>query len=355
MITVIKAKLLLILTNVEKSQLIKTNIKKIIILRYDRVGDLIVSLPLISALKEIFPQAKTTVIASEVNAPIAKISNTIDRTVVKKQNVFLWILQLLALRKGGPDLVVDLNHSVAPHTIVAVRLLNAPHVASPYKDGRWGVKGNRLRLFDIMPKQDPQQYSRPISDLYLDIALTLGYLPERSNHYPLPGFGRPDHLKKSYIVLNPCGSRSTMRLRDTDLVAIADEAARLDPSLEIVVSTEAQNHERYTSLFSEKTNVSVASPSSTIIPTLALVQHSQLVITPDTALVHVACAYSVKLIAVYTNDQALFEQWKPLNKATTRIIRSTDPKGLKGYSSMKLLDHVKSMIINLNERPPTQT
>lgn len=354
MIKLIKAKLLLALTDVEKSHVIRTNIKKIIILRYDRIGDLIVSLPLISALKEIFPQSQITVIASEVNAPIAKVSDAIDRTLVKKRNFLLWILQLLVLRKGGPDLVVDLNHSVAPHAILAARLLDAPHVATPYKDGRWGVKGNQLRLFDLMPEQHPQQYSRPISELYLDIALILGYRPKRSYPYPLPLFDKPDHIKRSYVVLNPCGNRSTMRLRDSDLVAIVHHIARLNPSLEVVIPTIVENYERYRSLFSKTINVSLASPSPTIIPTLALVQHSQLVITPDTALVHVACAYSVKLIAVYTNDQALFEQWKPLNKATTNIVRSTEPKGLKGYSSSELLDHLKSMIINLNERPPTR-
>jgi ADP-heptose:LPS heptosyltransferase len=224
-------------------------------------------------------------------------------------------------------------------------------VATPYKDGRWGVKGNQLKLFNIMPEQHPQQYSRPISELYLDIALILGYRPRRSYPYPLPLFAKPAHLKRSYMVLNPCGSRSTMRLRNSDLVTIAQDAARLNPALEIVVPTIAENYERYRSLFNNTTNVSVMAPSPTIIPILALVQHSKLVVTPDTALVHIACAYSVKLIAVYTSDQTLFQQWKPLNRAKTHIIRSTESKGLKGYKSLELLQHVKSIIMNLNERP----
>ena len=87
---------------------------------------------------------------------------------------------------------------------------------------------------------------------------------------------------------------------------------------------------------------------------MTLVQYSKLVITPDTALVDIACAYSVKLIAVYTSDESLFEQWKPINKADSYIIRSTEPKSLNGYSSSAVLDAFKATLIELNERKLTQ-
>ena len=344
MLRLIKGKLLIALTNVDRRPLLKSQIKKIIVLRYDRIGDLIVSLPLINALKEIFPLSETVVIASKVNAPVAALTTSIDKIVVKETNVFFWVLQLFKLRTENPDLVIDLNHSVAPHTILATRILNAPHSATPYKDGRWGVKGSNLRLFDIMPEQHPLKYARPIAETYLDIARALDYKPQNNYPYPLKKFEKPSQIREKFIVLNGCGSRSEMRLRNVDLLAIADVVKLLCPTYKVVVPAVEDNFYHFKSLFNSRNNVVVATPHPTIIPTLALVQHAQLVITPDTALVHIACAYSVRLIAVYTSDDSQFAQWKPLNSAETCIIRSDNPKSLSGYSSEKLLDALKSLL-----------
>lgn len=139
----IKTTLLKILTNVKRGSFDKDQIRRIIILRYDRIGDMIVSLLLCKALKSGMPHAKITMVASKVNSCTSEESEFIDETIIKPTNIFSWVQKLLTLRSKRYDIGIDLNHSVTPHTIFALRLLRPKHVASPFKRGALGNEGER--------------------------------------------------------------------------------------------------------------------------------------------------------------------------------------------------------------------
>lgn len=70
-------------------------IKNILIIRPDAIGDLVLTLPAIAAVKEKFPQAKITVLIQEYTAPIAKQCPAIDQIIydydLKKYNFDLSI------------------------------------------------------------------------------------------------------------------------------------------------------------------------------------------------------------------------------------------------------------------------
>ena len=344
MIRKLKATLLKIITNVKPFPFKKEQLKKIVILRYDRIGDMIVSLPLCKSLRTAFPNSEIIVVASAVNAPIAVTSKFIDRTLIKPQAFFSWIKLLFTLRAECPDLAIDLNHAVTPHTIFAIRILNPRHVASPFKDGRWGVKGSDLKLFDLMPAQHPKKYSRPIAEIYLDIARHIGCSIDKCLPYPLPRYPRPFATRKQYIVLNPSGSRSGMSLADSDLVCILAHIQSHTSDIRVVIPAMPQNFSHLKRLVAELPNAAVLEPHDSVEPILPLIQYANLVITPDTALVHIACAYSTPLIAIYTNDQVLFEQWRPLDNPSARVIRSTQPKSIDGYSRQALLSAISTAL-----------
>ena len=52
-----------------------------------------------------------------------------------------------------------------------------------------------------------------------------------------------------------------------------------------------------------------------------------LVITPDTSIVHMACAFNKPLIAIYKKDMEGFEAWKPKSKCN-RVVFSEDFESL---------------------------
>lgn len=340
----LKAYLLRLITRKKNVPIDLRSIETIVVLRYDRIGDMVVSLPLIKALRAVFPRSNLAVIASKHNECIAEICSFIDSVYVKPKTLLKWIKLLSTLRRGKIDLVIDLNHAVAPHAIFTTVFINPKYVASPYKDGRWGVPGTSLELYDVMPPQHPLKYARPIAETYLDIAKELGYPINNDIMYELPRIEACSSTRqKPYILINPIGSRTGMGLNSCDIEGIAKIA--LNFKVTIYLSSLLTTYEVLSREFSFLDNVVVLKPTQTIIPLLPVVEEASLVITPDTSLVHIACAYQTPLIAIYTSDNALYHQWRPIGENTISIIRSKNPKNLNGYSSKELLHQASSFII----------
>ena len=194
-----------------------------------------------------------------------------------------------------------------------------------------------------MPKQHPKKYCRPISETYLDIAKIIGCPTKNSLPYPLPHYESKNKHTRPYVVLNPSGSRKTMRIGDDCLLRIARFLSHETPNWRIIVPAMHENWAALQSLFSNISNVTVLDPSPTVRPLLPLIQLANLVITPDTALVHIACAYKTPLVAIYTSEQELFEQWRPLDNKNARVIRSAQEKSLDGFSVTELLRAISEL------------
>jgi lipopolysaccharide heptosyltransferase II len=67
-----------------KSPLKKDEIKRILLLRHDRVGDMVLSTPVFRALKTEYPDAKITVLASENNHDILQNNPNVDEVLIYK-------------------------------------------------------------------------------------------------------------------------------------------------------------------------------------------------------------------------------------------------------------------------------
>ena len=57
-------------------------IRTILVIRRNGIGDMICALPVVRALKKAHPEAKLTVLADEANAPVARCCEAIDEVLV---------------------------------------------------------------------------------------------------------------------------------------------------------------------------------------------------------------------------------------------------------------------------------
>jgi lipopolysaccharide heptosyltransferase II len=87
----------------EVKDLPKEEIKKILFLRHDRIGDMVLSTAALKALKQAYPQALITVLASERNLEILTHNPHVDEILIY-QGIF-WLIK--TMRPRGYDLVID--------------------------------------------------------------------------------------------------------------------------------------------------------------------------------------------------------------------------------------------------------
>lgn len=82
----------------------KNDLRNILFLRHDRVGDMVLSTPVFKALKRSFPAARLTVLASEANKAIIENNPNVDEIIVYEGiRSFMWNSRSMAY-----DLAVDL-------------------------------------------------------------------------------------------------------------------------------------------------------------------------------------------------------------------------------------------------------
>lgn len=81
----------------------KRAIKSILFLRHDRIGDMVLSTAALKALREGYPQAKVTVLASELNCEILKHNPNVDDIIIYKG--LKWFIKKIRPRRY--DLVID--------------------------------------------------------------------------------------------------------------------------------------------------------------------------------------------------------------------------------------------------------
>ncbi|MFQ5900904.1 MAG: glycosyltransferase family 9 protein [Thermodesulfobacteriota bacterium] len=81
----------------------KKEIKSILFLRHDRIGDMVVSTAALKALRKTFPDARITVLASDRNHEVIENSPNVDEIVVYKG--FYWFVKEMRARRI--DLTID--------------------------------------------------------------------------------------------------------------------------------------------------------------------------------------------------------------------------------------------------------
>ena len=81
----------------------KREIKRLLFLRHDRIGDMVLSTAALKALRRGYPHAKITVLASERNFDILKHNPNVDEVLIYKG--IPWFLR--EIRPRGYDLVID--------------------------------------------------------------------------------------------------------------------------------------------------------------------------------------------------------------------------------------------------------
>ncbi|MCJ7508838.1 MAG: hypothetical protein MUO85_08945, partial [candidate division Zixibacteria bacterium] len=84
------------------------DIKKVLFLRYDKMGDMIISLPVFKALKEKYPNIHIAVMCSPRNKVVLKGNKNVEEIFVYQKKLFWDIKTVMEMRKRRFDCLIDL-------------------------------------------------------------------------------------------------------------------------------------------------------------------------------------------------------------------------------------------------------
>ncbi len=335
----IKAYLLRLLTNKKSSPFNLKKSKRVLILKYDRIGDMVVTTPIFRELKNAYPNISISVLASKENKDVIRYNPYIDKIYTNYKNSILKDLPtLLKLRRKSFDVCFELEHSVIPHAIFRLKIINPKKIISIHKDGRYGVKGSELQLYDYFTKKDKKNH---FGKIWLDTLIFFGIKPSSNKYDFFLSNTERDRAKnfvsslgnKIKIGINIEGSFPEKSIQKKELEQICRGLYRHCSNIVIVILASPNKISKKKKMISEL-GFDFVIPSyttETIIDVAALIEQLDLIITPDTSIVHIASSFDKPVVSIHENNKDSFRLWSP-SSTLSKTIFAKSSYGLFDYS-----------------------
>jgi lipopolysaccharide heptosyltransferase II len=279
------------------------HIDRILVIRIDGIGDLVLSLPAIRALRQRFPSAHITVMASKANGDLIREAADINEMIIYRKG--------MDLKSLGFDLVFDFLDNYALKT---ARL--AYSIKARYRVG-FDIKGRGV-FFNVKARQ-PDAH-RHYVDAMLDLVALVG--AETDNRFPelkVPSAAGDEAVQflasheiregDRIVCIHPGAKHWTGRWLPERFARLADELARTQSAKVIFLGGPDDDPQinQIKTMVKEKALFYTGRPLQSVA---ALISRSRLLICNNSGLLHVACALNIPTVS--TMGPTLPKKWWPV-------------------------------------------
>lgn len=312
--------------------------KRILVIRLDNVGDLVMMSPALRALREAMPDASITLMASPGGSQVAPLLPWVDDLIVSR---VVWqdvsgempfeprreMASIDELRKRQFDaamIFTSFSQSPFPAAYVCY-LAGIPH--------RWGSSkefgGGVLSFSPASPPDYLHQVDRNLA--LIEAANLPVYNRQMELRIPADAQEQADLLLKNagvepgepFVVLAPGASCSARRYDPERFAAVARILSRGSkyPLVLVGSAQEAQTIEPVINAVQESSHGAVRSlVGLTSVPELAaIIRRASLTVANNSAALHIADAFDCPMVILYSGTD-LVSQWMPRN-APARLLR----------------------------------
>jgi ADP-heptose:LPS heptosyltransferase len=314
-----------------------SNLKTALFLRDDnKIGDMVISSLLFREFKNRYPDIKLLVLCGKDNKEIIKYNPFVDEILEKKNGFFKnWSL-FMDLRKRKIGLVFDFFFmNPKPAHLAMLRILN-PQILI-------GFHKSQYNIYDFSLETDTNK--QHISKIYefflknidiknpsLDYDIFLDKTEEENAKQMLA-----KSAAKYKIIRYPFSAsrhRSLSVEKIKNLISIIDKEANCS----FYILAQDKNFDLCKELESDKIFIF---KGETIRDCAALIKHCDIVITPDTSIVHIAAAFKKKTITLYRDYSPVEEKtdivWGANNPNAVQL--NVNTKGAKIKNDIENIDN----------------
>ncbi len=283
---------------------------QILIVQLGRIGDFILATAMFSALKAAYPHCQIHVLASRHNAALACAHPLLDRVHVHSKKILATLKLLAAFKRERYDYWIDPKDHYSREGSFFARRANAERKIGFNHE-------SHARVFDIsLPSQEAQHTHAALRNLHALRTLRVEHADPRPNLFvdqnaenKLAQFLNAQQAQK-YFCVNLSAGNPIRYWPQSNWRACLNALAWPDRSFVLIADAKDRH-------LAEAMQTLVARtyyfPTHTISDMLAVVQRAELVISPDTSVVHVAAAFDRPLLGLYSNHEWNYKKFYPLS------------------------------------------
>jgi len=324
---------------------------KVLMFRYDRIGDMVITTPVFRELKKKYPKIELSVLASKSNQIILKNNPYVDNVYLNnKNNIFSDLFVLFKLRKKKIDVCIEFDHSVVRHAIIRLKIINPKKVISVKKNGRYGIDGNKLKIYDYYTDNHTGKHFR---DIWLGTLRPFNinpksinyeiYIDEHQNNKAIKFLSA--NAGKVLIGINLEGAVRGKKINFKDLKKICVGLKKFNKNVLFFVISNPDNENRIIKniIAMKLCFVHKAYTTFNILDASALINNLDIIITPDTSIAHIASAFNKPVITIHENNLHSYKLFAPTSDINKTIF-SKNRNNLKGFSIEELIDKTSEVI-----------
>nr|WP_235582486.1 glycosyltransferase family 9 protein [Pseudomonas aeruginosa] len=289
----------------------------ILVPRWDaKLGDSIVSSFFFREARKL--NARVTVLTVAELAQMHALDFGVDQVVITNANPGLLELRRLAQQLGQVDAVVHLVGRIQPAEILFLRLLRPSRVYS---------LDDHLRC--VNRKLGEMTAGLDMAERYRRVLIDLGVrLVDRKYIVPLPDKMQNPNLAPR-ILFNPYASRPDKCLAFDRSVSLLHAIADAYPtwSIGILCSPATRADALSMEVAAARRNVRVVHGLASPKDAAGYICCAQVVVSVDTAIVHMAVGLETKLVAIYPAMPGQANPWLPPPSPLTRVVYSQQNTG----------------------------
>ena len=289
------------------------DIKKILFLRYDgKIGDYIVTSWVYREIKKQRPDIQIDVVGISKNEKLFLNNKSINKfyKLKKSKKLFMYFLAK-KLRVEDYDVLIDPTEVLKNRDLFFIKNIDAKI--------NFGYDKGNVNLFS----KSINKNSKTMVDVYKEILENLGFCNLDSN-YEVPinvsSEKKIDEYLKSnriekYIAMNFFGAGKRRKFTPKKATELIVKVRNEYPEHEIIILNSPRDKKvifkiiKRIKCLDSISNIFYGEEFKTIYDAISLINKSDIVITPDTAVVHIAKGLKKNIVAFYSENKENYEKW----------------------------------------------
>ncbi|MDD5673855.1 MAG: glycosyltransferase family 9 protein [Chitinivibrionales bacterium] len=316
-----------------------SSIKRILIFRNDKIGDMIVTTPLFRLLKSNIPGCVIGVVAGKHNHRLIQNMPEVDRVYIFAQNLLSILINVVKIRRDHYDCSINLIMNKSTLNGIMANLM----VARGVKFGRYDARYN----FYYNCTKNLENINVPMTDLVCGMSAELFGFPYQSGMYH-PFLRIPDGSRKraqeklvalginKYILLNVSAGEKKNLIAAALFASVCSEMRKIS-AVPILILYAPNDLKKARDVLSGSGGNSILLYQATddLFEIASVVENSWFVISPDTSIVHLAVVFHKPVVGLYAAPERYNYYWRPYCVPFAEV-RAAQDKGINSLTAAQI-------------------
>ena len=323
------------------------NSSKILFIRQDRIGDVLISTPIFAALKAHYPSAVIDVLLSENNQFVLMNDKLIRKRWIYQKQVGKVISLVRSLRNEKYDFAVD--------------MMDNPSVTSTFlclvSGARWnvGIAKDNNYVYDIrvpmLSRRDAHivdRIAQLLTPFHIDPKvedLSIRYFTSPESEEFAQRFLLANHLRQLPLIgINISAGGEARFWGIENYRALLSSIVEKYPELHPILLYQPSNEEKANKIVAGLKNVVLSPLTKTFDQFAAIIKRLSFLVSPDTSAIHLASAFNIPSVVLYVQSDKSLRIWEPYGTDYEAVVTAVDD-----LSTISVME-VQSALMKLTER-----